>query len=76
MVRNIDVSQLPSLVASLGAAQMVGYAPYQLKPNKISSSASKDEVELQKRQSGLLSIQLDGKVIGWSSVDEIGRAHV
>lgn len=69
MVRNIDVSQLPSLVASLGAAQMVGYAPYQLKPNQISSSASKDEVELQKRQSGLLSIQLDGKVIGWSSVD-------
>lgn len=59
-----DISRIPGLVASLGAAQMTGKGPKVSYSDEILESDSEAEI-IRKRDKQILSIQLDGKMIGW-----------
>jgi DNA-directed RNA polymerase I subunit RPA2 len=61
----VDVSAIPSLVASLGAYQMIGSVPIYSK-RAISSSSSAEDI-ISGRKEETVTIQLDGRVIGWAS---------
>ncbi len=62
IVDPINVSNIPSLVSSLGAAQMIGNMPW---AQSVEYSGTEHEIINQKRENFLMSIQLDGKIIGW-----------
>ncbi|KAJ3335411.1 hypothetical protein HDU91_002201, partial [Kappamyces sp. JEL0680] len=65
VVEKIDVSGIPGLVSSLGAAQMVsGGGPAFPDDPPVLQSTGEDAI-LEKRRHELISIQLDGKIIGW-----------
>lgn len=62
----INVSHIPSLVASLGAAQILGKGPFR-------SVEARDVLEAKGIKSEMMTIQLDGKVIGWGDVNIVLR---
>lgn len=67
VVKRIDVSGIPSLVASLGVSQMVGNVPY-VRGDAITSTLGLSSEEILKsRAECVMTVQLDGKVIGWCS---------
>ncbi|KAJ3325981.1 hypothetical protein HDV06_002366 [Boothiomyces sp. JEL0866] len=67
----IDVSHIPALVASLGAAQVVGTVPFISDTPidiDVTDISKNSDLILKKREQSIISIQLDGKVIGWCKV--------
>jgi DNA-directed RNA polymerase I subunit RPA2 len=60
----LDVSAIPGLVVCLGAAQMTGKGP-QLSSMTDDMQIDGDEQIITSRAKSIVSIQLDGKVIGW-----------
>lgn len=67
---NVEVSAIPGIVASLGAHQMIGLGPQTIlrvggeeDPGVVSA-----QEELANRDKSVVSIQLDGKLIGWCKV--------
>jgi DNA-directed RNA polymerase I subunit RPA2 len=67
VVKKIDVSGIPSLVASLGVSQMVGNVPYVGSNAATSTVGLSSEEILKSRAECIMTVQLDGKVIGWCS---------
>ncbi|KAJ3020059.1 UNVERIFIED_CONTAM: hypothetical protein HDU68_010385, partial [Siphonaria sp. JEL0065] len=74
ITNRLDVSRIPALVASLGVGQMVGLGPKEVEVDSAYGSGSSDDdesVEVDPRiskklmESTILSVQLDGKVIGY-----------
>ncbi|KAJ3026228.1 UNVERIFIED_CONTAM: hypothetical protein HDU68_005993 [Siphonaria sp. JEL0065] len=74
ITNHLDVSGIPALVASLGVGQMVGLGPKEVEVDSAYGSGSFDDdesVEVDPRiskklmESTILSVQLDGKVIGY-----------
>ncbi|KAI8893711.1 hypothetical protein BC833DRAFT_624620 [Globomyces pollinis-pini] len=62
----VDVSGVPSAIASLGAGQMIGSVPFINSEQPLDfKGLTEHEIVMKKREQSIVSIQLDGKVIGW-----------
>ena len=73
VVENIDVKHIPGLVASLGVSQINGLGP-QIVNEAKEDTKHEDPVEIVKNLGEtLLTVQLDGKVIGWCSASTAKR---
>ena len=76
MVRSINASNIPSLVISLGASQAGLRGPQANKKADTIKSVDAVEQVLQSRRDELLTIQLDGKVIGWARAEVVHHIAV
>ena len=67
VTEEVDVEHIPELVASLGAEEMVGIVPFKSLEERDETKKNANGDVFKQRAAEIVSIQLDGRVIGWCS---------